>query len=286
MRTIQILRIPVLLFACCPFSLHAQTTASPDAPPTSSVSSGLAADDAGAAKAKAALDAMITALGGDRWLSLENTFTEGRIAAFYQGKPTGGTIQFWDWKTPDVERLDLDDKSHDRHRWVQLIEPKQCEEVTYKGIQPMTTAPMGGNPCEEAIRRRNHSIEVAVKVWMKDPKTILMWEGQTLAERHLTDQVTLINADNDSITIQMDASTHLPLSRSFYWRDPRYKDRDQEVEEYADYHTIDGLPVPFTISREENGDMTQERYLFKASHNAPLPPEQFDAHAILAKIPK
>ena len=42
---------------------------------------------------------------------------------------------------------------------------------------------------------------------MKDPTTVLMYEGQSLAERHLAQQVTLLNADNDSITIQIDAMT-------------------------------------------------------------------------------
>lgn len=278
--------IPVLVLACCSLTLHAQTSpASPDAPPKSSVGSTAESSDAGTVKARAALEAMVKALGGDRWLNLQNTYTVGRIASFYQGKPTGATIQFWDWRTPEMERLDLDEKSHDRQRWVQLYEPQQCMEVTYKGIEPLK-APSGPDPCQEAMRRRNHSIEAAVKVWMKDPKTILMWEGQTLASRHLTDQVTLINDQNDSITIQMDSDTHLPLRRTFYWRDPVYKDRNEEGEEYADYHNIDGLPTPFTISNEMNGDMTQERYVFKASHDIQLPAELFDAQAILKKIPK
>ncbi len=46
---------------------------------------------------------------------------------------------------------------------------------------------------------------------MKDPNTILIYEGQHLAERHLAEQVTLISPQNESITILMDAQTHLPL---------------------------------------------------------------------------
>ena len=56
--------------------------------------------------------------------------------------------------------------------------------------------------------------EAAMRVWLKDPKTVLIYDGQNLVERHLADQTTLINAENDSITIQTDAETHLPLRRS------------------------------------------------------------------------
>ena len=34
----------------------------------------------------------------------------------------------------------------------------------------------------------------------------------------------------------MDVQTHLPLRRSFQWRDPLYKDKNTDAEEYDDYH--------------------------------------------------
>ena len=48
----------------------------------------------------------------------------------------------------------------------------------------------------------------------------------------------------------------------------------------------DRRPMPFSISRQHNGEMTQERYIFKGGYNTQLPPDLFDAQAILAKIPK
>ena len=119
---------------------------------------------------------------------------------------------------------------------------------------------------------------------MKDPTTVLMYEGQSLAERHLAQQVTLLNTDNDSITIQIDAMSHLPLRRTYYWRDPLYKDKNEEIEEYDDYHTIDGIQTPFTITRLHNGDMTAQRFIFKASYNVTLPPDAFNADAEAARL--
>ena len=65
---------------------------------------------------------------------------------------------------------------------------------------------------DDFLRRRDHSIELAVKVWLKDPNTILVYEGQRMAERHMAEQVTLISPENEAITIQMDVQTHLPLT--------------------------------------------------------------------------
>ena len=44
-----------------------------------------------AAQARAALDAMVQALGGELWLNINNMVRHGHIAAFYQGNPDPGT---------------------------------------------------------------------------------------------------------------------------------------------------------------------------------------------------
>lgn len=278
MRTIPTSFTPVLLFFCCTLPLRAQS-APADGPPSSSFAAPASTqEDASAKKARAALDAMVQALGGNQWINQQNSYTEGRIAGFYQGKPTGATVRYWEWRTPTAERLDLTEKKKDKRDWSQIFEGKNCWEITYRGKNPLPK-----DQCAAAIRRRDHSIEAAVHVWMKQPGTILMYEGQSLAERHLAEQVTLLNADNDSITIQIDAMNHLPLRCSWSWRDPVYKDKNEDVEEFDDYHNIDGIQTPFALTRLHNGDMTQQRFVFKAAYNVPLPPEGFDADAIAAR---
>ena len=280
MHKISIWTLSVIMPFCSAHTLRAQATA--DAPPTSSFSSpGSTQEDASAKKARAALDSMVQALGGDKWLNQDNSYAEGRIAAFYQGKPTGATIRYWDWRTPTAERVDLTEATKDKHNWSQIFEGKNCWEITFRGKNPLPK-----DQCGAAIRRRDHSVEAAIHVWMKDPGTILMYEGQSLAERHLAEQVTLLNADNDSLTLQIDAMSHLPLRCSWSWRDPVYKDKDEDIEEYDDYHLIDGIQTPFTITRLHNGDMTQQRFIFKAGYNVALPPEGFDADKVAAGIHK
>lgn len=281
MRKILVFTISALLFVCAR-GLRAQAEAPDAPPPTSSVAAPTTPEeDTSSKKAREALNQMAQALGGDLWLNQQNLYIDGRIAGFYQGKPTGATVRYWDWRTPTDERIDLTETSKDKHNWTQIFTGKNCWEVTFRGKNPMPK-----DQCAEAIRRRDHSVEVAVRVWMKDPSTVLMYEGQSLAERHLAQQVTLLNADNDSITIQIDAMTHLPLRRTYYWRDPQYKDKNEETEEYDDYHNIAGIQTPFTITRLHNGDMTQQRFVFKASYNVTLPPDAFNADAEAARLHK
>ncbi|MGA7343918.1 MAG: hypothetical protein WBX18_25190, partial [Terracidiphilus sp.] len=139
---------------------------------------------------------------------------------------------------------------------------------------------------DDYLRRRDHSIETAVKVWMKEPNTILVFEGQHLAERHLADQVTLISPENESVTILMDAQTHLPLKRVFEWRDPVYHDKNTDAEEYDDYHNVDGFPTPFTVTRSKNDEEVRQYYVVKAAYNQALPGDFWDVDAAARRIAK
>lgn len=230
------------------------------------------------AKARMALDGMVQALGGDAWLKLKNHIYEGRTSGFYRGDPTGAVsdyIEFHEW--PDKDRIEYGNK----HDVVQIETDSGGWEVTYQGKKELPK-----DIVDEWRRRRDHSIELVLKVWLNDPKSVLIFEGQGLVERHLADQVTVLSAANEAVTIQMDAQTHLPLRRTYRWRDPVYKDKNEDSEEYDNYQAIGGFPTPFTITRFHNGDMVNQRFLHRAYYNETLPPGAFDVNQTLSKIKK
>ncbi len=248
------------------------------APATTRTQAGGDAGAQNARKARAALDAMVQALGGDAWLNMKNKMMEGHVAAFFHGNPDLGTtetFEFHQW--PDRDRIDVT-----KHRdVVEFFIGREGWEVTYRGKKAMDK-----DILDDYLRRRDHSIETAVKVWMKEPNTILVFEGQHLAERHLADQVTLISPENESVTILMDAQTHLPLKRVFEWRDPVYHDKNTDAEEYDDYHNVDGFPTPFTVTRSKNDEEVRQYYVVKAAYNQALPGDFWDVDAAARRIAK
>jgi hypothetical protein len=221
---------------------------------------------------------MVQALGGQAWLNMKNQMRQGHIAAFFHGQPDAGTTEYWEYHAwPDHDRTE-----YTKHRdVVQFYVDRQGWEVTYRGKKPLPQEQV-----DDFLRRRDHSIETVVKVWLKDPKTILIYEGQRLAERHLAEQVTLISAENEAVTILMDVQTHLPLRRSFQWRDPLYKDKNTDAEEYDDYHTINGFPTPFTITRFKNDDVTRQQFLDHAAYNQELGSDFWNVDAADRRIKK
>ncbi len=185
------------------------------------------------------------------------------MPGFSRAIPTPAPTEYFEFhQWPDHDRIELT-----KHRdVVEFYVGRQGCEVTYRGKKPVDK-----DTVDDYLRRRDHSIETAVKVWMKDPNTILIYEGQRLAERHLAEQVTLISPQNEAITILMDEQTHLPLQRSFQWRDPEYHDKNTDTEEYDDYHTIDGFPTPFTITRLKNGEPFRQYFVTHVNYNQNLP---------------
>jgi len=240
-----------------------------------------AADDEAAknaAQARSALERMVQALGGQAWLHMQNQELEGHIAAFYQGKPDLGTTQFWEYhQWPDHDRYE-----YTKHRdVVGFFIGRQGWEVTYRGKHPLPQ-----DQVDDFLRRRDHSIETVIKTWLPDPKTILIYEGQHMAERHLCEQVSLISAKNEAVTILMDMDTHLPRKRTFEWRDPVYKDKNADSEEYDNYHVMDGFPTPLSITRFKNDEMVRQQYIDRAHYNTQLASDFWDVDAVARRIKK
>jgi hypothetical protein len=232
---------------------------------------------------KKLLEAMVAALGGEAWLHRQTWIFYGRTAKFYQGQPDAAAPQFEEYGrvSPFGERLVV--VSHfgpivaTNHSDVADVwTSEQGYEITYKG-----TAALPAKEVADFERLREHSLEVVVKEWLPQPGSVVMDEGQKMAERRLAEEVSVLSASNDAVTVMLDESTRLPLSISFQWRDPVYKDWNTEVVEFADYHEIQGIMTPYSVITMHNGEMTSERFLTGAVYNTKLGAELFDPHQTL-----
>jgi hypothetical protein len=235
------------------------------------------------------LDQMLEALGGDAWLNRKNVKELGHLARFFRGAPTGivvdftATRQFANGDRPDAQRVGyITDKSMilpgKKIDIVQIWANNTGHEVTYKG-----NATLPQEQIDDYYRRQDHSIESIFRVWLKAPGVMVVAEGSTMVERRLTERVSILSANNDAVTLDIDASTHLPRRRTFETRNPKFKDIDEDAEEYDDYHTIQGLPTAFTLTRYHNGDMASQTFFSKIEYDVDAPPEIFNPDILLKK---
>jgi hypothetical protein len=268
-----------------PQLLRAQASDIPSASPQSSAPAGQSSEQRG----RFLLDQMIAALGGDLWLLRATMQLDGRTSSFFHGEPNPYIVEYHElhrFAAPNLPEADRVGFLTDRGMImpgkkidvVQIWKEGHGYEVTFKG---QTDLPK--EQVEDFYRRKAHSIEEVVQNWIHAPGVMILAGGTTMVERHLTDKITILTAQNDAVTLELDSTTHLPMRRTFQWRNPEFKDFDEEVEDYDDYHTIQGLPTAMTITRYHNGDMTNQRYLTKVVYNAPLAPDLFDPATLLKK---
>jgi hypothetical protein len=283
-RMIQTLRTLSLaaLLAAAPH-LHAQAADIPSAAPP------VAANQTPEQHGKILIDEMVAALGGDAWLNRTTIELDGRTAAFFRGAPDPGIIEYHESRRlaasgqPEASRVGfltergmiMPGKKNDVS---QIWTAGQGYEITFKG---MTTLPK--DQVADYYRRRAHSVEEVIHSWIHAPGVMIIAEGTGMVERRQTEKVTILSDNNDAVTLDLDSTTHLPLRRTFEWRDEQFKDRDEDAEEYDDYHTVQGLPTAMTITRYKNGDMVNQRFYTKVTYNTPLAPSLFDPSIIPAK---
>jgi hypothetical protein len=243
-------------------------------------------------RGRALLNEMVDALGGDAWRNRKDMQATGRTAGFFRNQPNGMVIDFDYWRRfpasgqPETERLGfLTDKSMilpgKKIDVVQIWTATNGYELTYKG---RTELPK--DQVEDYERRKQHSIDAVINTWLKTPGVMVIAEGTSMVMRRIADKVTVLSPNNDAVTIEMDATSYLPLRRTFQWRNQTFKDYDEDVEEYDDYHTIQGLPTAFILTRYHNGDMVSQRFYNKVQYDVGLSNDLFDADHIIAKQKK
>jgi hypothetical protein len=281
-RTLSAKLLAVGLLAAglaAPVRLHAQASEIPSAAPPTDAK--LTPEQHG----RILIDQMIEALGGRAWLDRTSIQFDGHGAAFFHGQPDTGISEYHEQRRlpasglPEADRIGfltirgmiMPGKKIDV---VQIWTGGQGYEVTFKG---QTTLPK--EQVEDYYRRRAHSIEEVVRTWIHQPGVMIVAEGTSMVERRLVDKVTVLSANNDAVTIELDAATHLPRRRIFQWRNEQFKDYDEDAEEYDDYHTFQGLPTPMTITRYHNGDMASQRFYTKVVYNLGFDPALFDPAA-------
>lgn len=225
--------------------------------------------DANSQKARALLNKMIAALGGQAYLTYTTRTEMGRGYGFYKGEPNSVGTMFWRfWKYPDKERVELTKKRD----ITQIVVGDKGYEITYKG-----TAVQEPEPLDDFLRRRAHSLEIVLRTWLPDPATQVFYDGASVAEQKMSDSVTLMNKDNDSVTIFIDQITSLPVKRTFTYRDPTDKLKNEEAETYANFRAEQGIMTPHTISRSHNGMMTNQRFISEIHYNVDVPDSLFQA---------
>jgi hypothetical protein len=259
----------ILLVVClCAASLYGQQNPPATAPAVT--------EQTNQQKARAVVDQMIQALGGQAYLTVQDYYAEGRSGSFHNETLTGYGLYYRFWKWPDKDRIELT-KERDV---VELYLGDQAYEITYKGVRPLD--PQKDEKLRQALQRRHYTLEVVLRQWLNEPGILLLDEGPGISEGHLAEKITFVNAKNESVTVFVDPTTHLPLEKRFSTRDPRYRDRDEETTIYGDWKEFQGVNTPRITVTKRNGETASQQITLNITYNTHPAEALFDP--AIAKI--
>jgi len=280
-------RIHVVLLLC---GLAGAQTASTPAPPAHAATQSAVNlnDSDNARQARAVLEKTIEALGGQPYLTYENRREEGRYYPLYHGRTESTGIPYRYYvEYPDRDRfevlrlkdihiipgqIDIGGVKSNEIDIVLIHNGDKGYEVTYKG-----TAAQDKLDLENYLRRRQHSLEWVFRKWIRDPKVALFYDGPAVVNGKITEGVTLLNSQNDSVSVFLDQNSHYPIKISYSWRDPKDKQKNVEDEVYDSYKLVQGIWTAHSITRYFNGETSQQRFINAASYNLKLPDSMFEA---------
>jgi hypothetical protein len=229
-------------------------------------------------RARAVLDRMVQALGGQAWLNVSDYEEEGRAYTFYRGESRGaGTLYFRFWKWPDKERVELT-KQRDI---IEIYNGDQGWETTYKGTHNQDPKDLA-----RYQQRRHYSLPQVVRRWLPEPGVALFYDGSSLANGRPVDQVTIMNAQNEGVTLYVSTDSHLPLKLSYQVRDPEYRELDTESTVFDGYRPEQGIQTAHSVTFYHNDDMSGQRFINTVRYNTGLADSQFTATVTTPPLPR
>jgi hypothetical protein len=220
-----------------------------------------------ARKARELIDQMIAALGGQAYLTVQDVQQQGRSYGFYHGQPRGvGAPFFRFWRWPDKDRTEFT-----RQRdIITIFSGDQGHEITFRGIGSVEPKELASY-----LLRRHYSLENVLRRWLAEPDVAFFYEGSTIRQLKKVEQVSIMNSRSEAVTIYIDVNTHLPVEKSFTWRDPSTRERNEETETFDNYRPVQGVMTPHTTTRSRNGEMVNQRFINSVIYNAGLPDSLF-----------
>src|SRR5580698_10423239 len=211
-------------------------------------------------RGKRVVDECLDALGGDRFLNMQNRVETGRAYSFYRDSLTGLSIariytRYDSGVTDTTHNLaqherDNYDKKED---YGTLFTDKEAWDIIFRGARAL--------PDERFARYSDttlHDVFYILRVRLHEPGWIFESKGVDVIENRGVEIVDLTDADNRPTNVYFDHITKLPVRQVFFRRDAVTKDKNEEVTHFTKYRDAGGVQWPFAIERDRNGEKVYE----------------------------
>jgi hypothetical protein len=222
-------------------------------------------------RGKRIVDECLQALGGDRYVNMQNRVESGRVYSFYRESLTGLSIAKI-YTRYDASVIDTAHQIAQQERdnfgkkedYGTLFTGKEAWDITYRGARPLP-ADRFARYSETTLR----DIFYIIRERLHEPGWIFESKGTDVIENSAVEIVDLTDRDNRTTTVYFDHLTKLPVRQVFYRRDPVTKEKTEEVTHFTKYRETGGIQWPFAVERDRNGEKVYEIFSTTVEVNDP-----------------
>lgn len=207
----------------------------------------------------------LAALGGERFLAMEDRVESGRAFSFFREELSGlsrATIYTRYLKrreppSPGVllvrERQSF---GNNEDRGAVLFTGDKGFQITFRGARLLPQATI-----DRFKDGTLHNVFYILRQRLGEPGLIFEYQGSEIFENQPVEIVDITDSYNRTVTVYFHSSTRLPVRQVYYRRDPQTKERIEEVTVFSKFRDAGGgVQWPLTIQRERNGEKIFEMY--------------------------
>jgi hypothetical protein len=230
------------------------------------------------ARARKVIDDAVAALGGDRFLQIEDRVETGRAYSFYRENLSGLTIAKIYTRYLTVASGKSGEELGVRERQAfgknedsaVVFREDSAFNVTYRGSKAL--------PQEDFERYREttlHNVFYILRQRLQEPGLTFESRGSDVVDHMPVEIVDVIDAANRVTRVYFHQTTKLPVKQSFSRLDPKTKDRDEEVTQFDRYRDNHGIQWPQQVTRERNGEKIYQIFADSVVFNQDLTDDLF-----------
>jgi hypothetical protein len=212
-------------------------------------------------KGKRIIDEALAALGGEKFLAVKDRLETGRAYSFYRDQLTGLALakiytRYLD-KAPAGQLAQRERQSFGKDDdQIILFLPENAYQITYRGARPLQSQRFA-----RYLDSTRRNIFYILRHRLNEPGLTFEAQTATVWQNTPVEIVDITDADNHTVTVYFHRTTKLPVRQVFIRRDPKTKERIEEVSIFSKYRDVgNGVQWPFAIMAERNGEKLFELY--------------------------
>ena len=209
-------------------------------------------------RARQVIDDAVAALGGPKFLQMQDRIEAGRAYSFYREEISGLSqakiftryVPVPEGKTGDelgVQEREAFGKNEE-YGYV-LFRQDKGWEVTFRGPNQIED-----ERWERYRRTTINDLFYILRVRLHEPGLTFEGRGADVVDNVPVDIVDIVDAQNRTVTASFHSITKLPVREEIVWRDPKTRERNEEITRFTLYQNADGVQWPAQIQRERNGE--------------------------------